>query len=529
MKKTKKWLALFAAQVLVVGTLAGCGSANNTSSGSGKEDSGKPMEISIAHWDIEKGLAGGANDKVLKTIEDKFNVKFVPMNVTWDDYVQKIQLWAASDSLPDIFSVDAIGTSFYHTWISQGVVKGLPADLSKYENLNEYVKADDIEALKIDGQLYCIPRKTYPNNTWNAIDRTVAYRWDLAQAAGVTKEPETWEEFEDMMLKIIKADPEGKKIAGLTTTATSLLDGLFFTYSLPLAMSDGSGSDYKWVEKDGQYIPAYFAGDAVATFQLARDLYKSGAIEPDIALTKLQQAQDKFLQGQSVAILRPGGPETLYDYAGKFWGDIYEGRDVFEDVKILKLLPGQDGNKYYPVFRTSWSESYISSKVKDDKLDRILQIYDYMISDEGSNLIDYGIEGEDFEIVDGKVVLKVDNISDKYSSSSVLNTIAQWTKSVWNENVPARTPEGYRELSFDKYNEAVEEGTLPEFDMRYTYLSTPLKDKFVIKPAEDLLNIMMGSEPVEKMYKDLLDKYEQQGLSAMIKEVNDVAKEKGWQ
>ena len=65
--------------------------------------------------------------------------------------------------------------------------------------------------------------------------------------------------------------------------------------------------------------------------------------------------------------------------------------------------------------------------------------------------------------------------------------------------------------------------------MRYTYLSTPLKDKFVIKPAEDLLNIMMGSEPVEKMYQDLLDKYEQQGLSKMIEEVNAVAKEKGWQ
>ncbi|MGL4344932.1 MAG: extracellular solute-binding protein [Cellulosilyticaceae bacterium] len=525
MRKTKKWMALLVAQVLAVSALTGCG-------GSAKSDEGasdKPMEISVALWDIEKGLAGGANDKILRTIEEKFNVKFVPMNVTWDDYVQKIQLWAASDSLPDVFSIDAIGTAYYNDWISQGVVKGLPQDLSKYPNLNEYVKADDIETLKVNDQLYCIPRKTYPNNVWNAIDRTVLYRWDLAQEAGVTKEPETWEEFEEMILKIIAADPEGKKISGLTTTATSLLDGFLFTYSLPLAMSDGSGSDYKWVEKDGKYIPAYFAGDAVATFQLARDLYTTKVIEQDIALTKLQQAQDKFLQGQSAAILRSGGPETLYDYAGKFWDDIYPGEDIFEDVKVLKLLPGQDGNKYYPVFRTSWSESYVSSKVSDEKLDRILQIYDYVISPEGSNLIDYGIQGEDFDLVDGKVVLKTTNIGDKYPSGPILSTMAQWTRSVWDDGVPSRTPEGYRALSIAKYNEAMEEGTLPAFDMRYTYLSTPLKDKFVIKPAEDLLNIMMGTEPVEKMYQDLLKKYEQQGLSAMIEEVNTIAKQQGWQ
>lgn len=537
MKNSKKWIAVIMGQLILASALTGCGTADkattgttqggNTSTTQGATD--KKMKITVAHWDAEKGLANKANDKVLQTLEEKFNVEFEAMNITWDDYIQKIQLWAASGSLPDIFSIDAIGTSFYHDWISQGVVKGLPEDLSKYENLNKYVQADDIEALKIDGQLYCIPRKTYPDNVWNAIDRTVIYRWDLAQKAGVTKEPETWEEFSDMMTKIIQADPEGKKIAGLTTTATSLLDGFLFTYSLPLAMSDGSGSDYKWVEQDGKYIPAYFTGDAVSTFQLARDLYTSGVIEPDIALTKLQQAQDKFLQGQSAAILRAGGPETLYDYAGKYWEEIYPGHNIFDDVKVLKLLPSKDGNKYYSVFRTSWSESYISSKVDDEKLDRILQIYDYLISDEGSHLIDYGIEGEDFDIVDGKVVLKTEDITEKYPSTQVFNTLAQWSRSVWDESVPARTPEGYRQLALDKYEEAAKEGTLPEFDMRYTYLSTPLKDKFVIKPAEDLLNIMMGSEPVEKMYQDLLDKYEQQGLSKMIEEVNAVAKEKGWQ
>ena len=40
--------------------------------------------------------------------------------------------------------------------------------------------------------------------------------------------------------------------------------------------------------------------------------------------------------------------------------------------------------------------------------------------------------------------------------------------------------------------------------------------------------VMMGSEPVEKMVEDLLKSYEDKGLEAMIKEVNEKAAEMGY-
>lgn len=508
--------------LLAIGVLVSC-SAEKEVSTDGAE---KPMEISIAHWGIDQGLAGGEDDLILQYIQDKFNVKFVSMNITWDDADQKIQLWAASGELPDIFSTAEIGSTIYYNWVEQGVVKGLPADLSQYAHLNEYLAVDDIEAMKIDGQLYAIPRKTYPNLTWSVIDRTVVYRWDLAQEAGITKEPETWEEFEDMMLKILAADPESKNVQGLTSVGT--LDGFLFTYSLPAAM--GGGSEAKWMEKDGQYVPAYFAGDALPTFELARRYYENGVIEKDIALTKMQQALDKFLQGKSAALLRAGGPETLYDYAGKYWDEVYPGQDIFEDVKVLNLLPSIDGNKYYSTYKTAWSESYISARVSDEKLNKILEIYDYLISEEGSVLVMYGFEGEDYDMVDGKIVLRdLENLGTKYPFTTTMSSLVQWSKGVWDETYPSRTPDGYRELSVAKYNEALIEGTMPDFDPRYTYLQTPIKEKFNIEVSDDLLYIMMGSEPVEEMWKDLLVDYERKGLSEMIAEVNALAKEKGYQ
>mgnify|MGYP000859675516 CR=1 FL=1 len=42
-----------------------------------------------------------------------------------------------------------------------------------------------------------------------------------------------------------------------------------------------------------------------------------------------------------------------------------------------------------------------------------------------------------------------------------------------------------------------------------------------------MLNIMMGKEPVEKMWEELLNDYEAKGLSKMIEEVNEKAREMG--
>lgn len=44
---------------------------------------------------------------------------------------------------------------------------------------------------------------------------------------------------------------------------------------------------------------------------------------------------------------------------------------------------------------------------------------------------------------------------------------------------------------------------------------------------DDLLQIMMGAEPVDKMVDDLLANYETKGLSAMLDEVNAQAAELG--
>lgn len=115
MKKREllKRLAAFILGGVMTFSLTACGSTGNGTSGgdaAGSEsqetenvatkeetgtntpddESGEPTEISIAIWNADAVFAG---DDVLNTIEDKLNIKITPMNVTWDDYIQKIQLW----------------------------------------------------------------------------------------------------------------------------------------------------------------------------------------------------------------------------------------------------------------------------------------------------------------------------------------------------------------------------------------------------------------------------------------------------
>ena len=81
-----------------------------------------------------------------------------------------------------------------------------------------------------------------------------------------------------MIQAIIKKDSEGTGIGGMTAKNYSMLMGLLFTYSIPLAST--GGSRYYWVPKGKDYyVPALFAGeklgdDAVPTWNLARDMYE---------------------------------------------------------------------------------------------------------------------------------------------------------------------------------------------------------------------------------------------------------------
>lgn len=541
MQKLRKFSMLTIVLVMMASLFAGCGTketaneGNNSDGGTSTTTSSDDpfkdhLEISVAYWDIDNVAAKFEQDKIYQDLMKKFNVTLKPVNVTWDDYVQKYQMWAASGQLPDIFATDAIGTQYYRNWVNQGIVKALPEDMSAYPNLAEYFETPDIKGLSEDGKFYNVPRRMFPTVQWSVLDRPVLYRWDLAQQAGITKEPETWDEFKAMLQAIVDKDPEGKKVTGLTSSTTKMLGGFFWLYGNAAATSDGSGSDFKWVKEDGQFVPAVFSKNSLPALQNMREMFDNKLVDPDIALTKPDTAYDKFVSGKSAALLMGGGftgvDQNVYE---KRWKTAYPDVDFTENVKVLKPLKGLDGERYHPVFKTYWSESYFNAKMDDKKMDRIMRIYDYVLSQEGLDLLTYGIEGEDYKVEgDKKVPLHEENLNEKYPAKSLLlNLVTYNTSAAYDMDSPTIANKKIRQEAVDFINWSMENSKVADYDIRLTYMSTPTKDKFSVLDHDDLLKVMLSKEPVDQVWNDIVNNYKSKGLDKMIEEVNTKAKESG--
>lgn len=511
----KAYLAVLLAAVMALG---GC--AKTVDQGGGDRER---MKISVAIWDVEEAFRG---DPVLEAIEDKFDVTFVPVNMTWDDHYQKIKYWAATDSLPDLFAGDFRATPEYIQWIERGLLSPLPEDLSAYPHLESYMEGlKETQVTAVDGQYYCIPRQTYPAQAWTCLDRIIAYRWDLAQQAGVTKEPETWEEFQEMILAILRADPERTGVQGMVLDSPSIISGILLPYSSMTAVTDRSSFFWK-KDEDGVYRPVYFADDLTGAFQLGRDMYRSGVIEKDVLLETTDSAYEKFLRGENAAILYSGGYGGVYRNMQIHWKE-YHDRDFTEDVRALKLMPDQNGNKAYPVWGYAWSESYLSGKISPEKRDKILQIYDYLLSDEGAFFGTYGPEGDFYEIVDGKVHMFDENadVRDKYPSCAVFEVLVRWIPSSYDDRFVADIPPAYDRVNRELVREA-EPIPIPEYEPECTEIVKEERVDFSIQVGDDFLRIMTGTEPVEKMWEDIRREYEEKGLPEMVELVNNRMKER---
>jgi putative aldouronate transport system substrate-binding protein len=545
MRRIKLTTAFVIIVMLVITTsLAGCSKSSSTKVTESVSPTGTanqptstvdpykdPVEISLAIWDVETAMAKSKDDAVYQFLSKKFNISIKPVGITWDDYSQKINVWAASSQLPDVFSIDAIGTPNYYNWIKQGLVKPIPKDLSKYPNLSKYLDIPDINAAKINGQFYNIPRRTYPSLDYNANDRLIAYRWDWAQAAGVTKEPETFDEFKDMMVKILAKDPEGKKPVGLTGLPLTATD-MFWTYSDPLATSDGSGSDYKWIKEDGKYVPAIFSKLALPSLKLARDWFSSGIIDKDLPILKGSQHYDKFSSGKAAAIVVSGGYDKLYSKIEKDKFDkVYPDKKFADVVKVVKPMVSVDGNIYHPVFKTYWSESYFNNKMDDNKMARILSLYDYLLSPEGKRLVNNGFEGVDYKM-DGDKIIKLDPnvvISDKYPSVLAFNTLATWETNytIDDANDQSWVNKDLQKQAIDYMQFVKTKTKIPDFAPELTLASTPAKDKFTVKNSDIMITIMLGKEDPEKMFNNEVNASKGKGLDQVITEVNAKAQELG--
>ncbi|GIP38463.1 hypothetical protein J31TS4_17430 [Paenibacillus sp. J31TS4] len=276
---TSKWRKVSAAAmaVTVAASLAACSkddgkpSASQEPAGTGEA---KDKTITLDWLTYQYGPVD-ANSESKKLLEEKFNVKF---NIWYLDVTKREELLGAklaAGEFPDFMTV--YSGADLAKFIDQGVAvtfteKELNDWMPNYKKLVDKYDPNGWKYVKKDGQYMGIPSL----NTDGVYGWAVAWRKDWLDKVGISKVPETLDEFRDAMVKFRNNDPDGngkKDTYGISTTGMQQVWGAFGMYN-----------EYWQKDKDGKLIWSGVMPEAKKALEFLRQMKKDDLISPEWVL-----------------------------------------------------------------------------------------------------------------------------------------------------------------------------------------------------------------------------------------------------
>lgn len=341
-----------------------------------RKDSEDSIKITMGIWDAYPLLSG---DELQREIEKRFHVEFVPVQINYANWTDAFQKAAATDQLPDLISHSLSGTKTYQTWIEQGLIRCFPDSLEAYPNLESYVSMDYIQKAKSDGKLWCLPRIGYESEESWMFDRVIIVRKDWRKEAGFDP-VSNQKELEELAAVFQKNDFDQNGVcdtSGIEISNMYKIEGLYQS-DHPFLCNTEKG----WIEEDGRWIPAYASSEMAEALDYVQDLYKNGMIDPNFFFQYPEDPIHNFMN-EKAGIFVGDLPEIV-----RLWCEKYPDRPIEEYLEIVRPWKSPDGNRYHFTTMLHWSELYISSSVDDEKMNRILEIFDFLLSDEFYSLLD---------------------------------------------------------------------------------------------------------------------------------------------
>jgi len=329
-----------------------------------------------------------------------FDITSAPLS-DWD--AQKSLIISAGDA-PDLITVTYPGQE------TQFVAGGALLPISDYvqymPNFQQKVKdwglGDYVENLRqADGKYYMLPGfYQSPQPQYSMVIRKDA--WD---AAGVTEDPATWDDFKADLEKVKAAHPDGWAYSDRWSTTNNTPLGATLNFAAPnfntmAGWGFGNGLWYDQDSKKFEYAPTTQGyKDLVGYFA---DLVAAGLLDPESVTQDDETAVQKFTSGESQTIA--GNTQEINTYRTSFAD---AGTDA--ELRLIRVPAGPGGDNVAAGSRTA-SGFMLSSKVKDKPyFQALLQFVDWLYySDEGLEFAKWGVEGTTFTKDGGKRALAAD-------------------------------------------------------------------------------------------------------------------------
>lgn len=317
------------------------------------------------------------------------------------NWLEKRNVSLASNDYPDVIMLDERKKdNMYTNLVKAGKIIPLDEYIANAENIQKYTLDSAWVAQRDpdDGKMYTVPRCTIIREDYMMI------RKDWMDKLGFT-ELKTTEDWLAFGKAVATQDPDGNGVNDtyLMTTRGGMSD---FTHSyFPKAFH---AYDSWYIGKDGTVFNGKYAQDGRFKDVLAfmNSLYEAGAIDPEF-LTYKGYYEDKFEQGVVASFV---------GFIGNMDRELGRMRAFCPDAELAYVPYPSDLTEKFADETEVLTNSgvYYSWAITDKGADRaqeIVNLFDWMLSDEGWEMLKYGVEGIHYNMVDGKR-----EFTEKYTS-----------------------------------------------------------------------------------------------------------------
>lgn len=344
---------------------------------------------------------------------------------------EQINLSFASKKMPDIYThigkVDAV------KYGEQGALIDLWPLVNEYApNIKNALEADPTilpSLMTEEGKLYIIPQV-------DADYRLASFKMMVIQQGWLDQLGLETPETPDDLMEVLQAF---KDHASELTDQTMIpfssyvgnMEGFFDVFGWPLGMLSS-----KSYVKDGRLVYGVLEPEFKDTVEYVQELYRRGLIDPDLDANKDDATFEAKMTNNRVGIGYVG--------QGRFGTYNQKAGPTYDNYEFVPLQPlkNKDGQIIYPAIDELGKNMGLAISVNNEYPEETIKAWDYFYSEEGMTLMNFGIEGDTYEMKDGHHVYtdKIMKDPEMNANQAIMNKISPLfdfpTARIYDLNIP---------------------------------------------------------------------------------------------
>ena len=442
-RNMKKSLALAMVLTLVVSLFAGCGGTPSSSTPSAVSSSTAEPASAQTNADRETvnirfsqfanstdDPEGMANDPIKKAIEEKVNIT-LEYDTGTEGYDDRMQTELAVGNAPDLFPTWGESDKI-RKWVDEAAVHNLGeiinGDPERYPTLYKIINTPEYKAYNkmylgdenATYAIYSISSLAYP--MFNGVP---AYNTAILDEVNEGKVPSTVDEFVDFTKAAAKAGYSGWWPYNVKLTNWGEMDS---TIASPMGTSILAPTSVAWQgflpdddtkigTADEHWSLMTTSEKSKEAIKVLADMYANNALHQGVGvLTDEDDGYSQFAAGKIAAFSYGYGYYTQFHKIYKsIWKEAHPDATL-SDVTLGTALE-QDGRWSHKYDTGTWVGAHYFVPTSCEYPDRVLDLVEYLATNEGQTMLFRGIEGLTYTMDGDKVVYDMDafvNINKSY-------------------------------------------------------------------------------------------------------------------